>query len=433
MRQSSKIKAIFRKLKFPEKLEIEFQEYYRVNTIGATRLSFALGIFLYAVFGILDIVAMPLSRNAIWFIRYAIVCPIFGLIIVVSYIPLFWKRMQLIIFLGVITAGLGIVAMIAVSRQAEIGYRFYITGLLLVVMWSYSFSRLRFCYATAANVVIIVAYELVAVGLEQYLASQHGITIFVIHNYFFISANIIGMFTGYVLESYTRTDFMQKRSVEAEHEKSERLLLNVLPRKIAMALKEKGQTIADDFQETSVLFADIVNFTKLSAPLSPQKVVELLNSLFSYFDSLADKYGVEKIKTIGDCYMVAAGVPEPRPSHAQVLACLALDMLEYVQKQRFLNKLHLDLRVGINSGPLVAGIIGQRKFIYDLWGDTVNTASRMESHGSSGKIQITRATYELLKEDFVCEAMGEILVKGKGKMEVWYLLDKKPGRSISVC
>jgi class 3 adenylate cyclase len=429
--EGDKIKAIFQKLKFPEKLEIEFWEYYRVNTISATRLAFALGMFLYAVFGILDVVAMPLSRNAIWFIRYAIVCPIFGLIIGASYIPLFRKRMQLVIFLGALAAGLGIVAMIAVSRQAEIGYRFYISGLLLVVMWSYGFTRLRFWYATAANVLIIVAYEIVAVGPEQYLASQQGITMFLTYNYFFISANIIGMFTSYVLESYTRTDFMQKRFLEAEHDKSEKLLLNILPRKIATSLKEKGQIIADDFQETSVLFADIVNFTKLSTSLSPRTVVELLNSLFSHFDALADKYGVEKIKTIGDCYMVAAGVPGPCPSHAHVLASLALDMLEYVQEQRFLNGLHLELRVGINSGPLVAGIIGRRKFIYDLWGDTVNTASRMESHGSSGRIQISRSTYELLKEDFLCEAVGEIFVKGKGKMDVWYLLGKNPIRSIS--
>jgi class 3 adenylate cyclase len=429
----NKIKAIFqKKLKFTEKLEIEFMEYYHVNTIRATRLCFALGMFLYAAFGILDIVAMPLSRNVIWFIRYVIVCPIFALVIGASYSSLLWKRMQQIIFLGVLAAGFGIVSMIAVSRQAEIGYRFYITGLILVAMWSYGFTRLRFWYATGANVLIMAAYELVAVGPEQYLASQEGITMFLIHNYFFVSANIIGMFTSYVLESYTRRDFMQKRFLEAEHEKSEKLLLNILPRKIAAALKEKGQIIADDFQETSVLFADIVNFTKLSAPLPPQKVVELLNSLFSQFDTLADKYGVEKIKTIGDCYMVAAGVPEPRSNHAHVLASLALDMLEHMQEQRFLNRLYLDLRIGINSGPLVAGIIGRRKFIYDLWGDTVNTASRMESHGSSGRIQISRSTYELLKEDFLCEAKGEIFVKGKGKMEVWYLLGKKPSHVIRV-
>jgi adenylate cyclase len=146
----------------------------------------------------------------------------------------------------------------------------------------------------------------------------------------------------------------------------------------------------------------------------------LLNEIFSYFDDLVEKYDVEKIKTIGDCYMVASGVPRPRRDHAQVLARLALDMREYVNRQSF-GGYKISLRIGINSGPVVAGVIGRKKFIYDLWGDAVNTASRMESHGSLGTIQITRATYELIKGDFVCEPRGTVYVKGKGEMEAWQI------------
>jgi adenylate cyclase len=158
----------------------------------------------------------------------------------------------------------------------------------------------------------------------------------------------------------------------------------------------------------------------MSAKMSPTDLVDLLNEVFSYFDNLVEKYDVEKIKTIGDCYMVASGVPRPRPDHAHVLARLALDMRQFVNQSKF-GAHKISLRIGINSGPVVAGVIGRKKFIYDLWGDAVNTASRMESHGSEGTIQITRATYELIKDDFVCEPRGTVYVKGKGEMEAWQI------------
>ena len=151
-------------------------------------------------------------------------------------------------------------------------------------------------------------------------------------------------------------------------------------------------------------------------------MVGYLDHLFSHFDELAERYGLEKIKTIGDCYMVAAGVPTPRPDHARALALMALDMLEAMRSGDDVGHLGLELRVGINSGPVVAGVIGRKRFLYDLWGDAVNTASRMESHGTPGRIQITRATYELLADEFECEPRGTIAVKGKGELEAWYLI-----------
>ncbi len=214
-------------------------------------------------------------------------------------------------------------------------------------------------------------------------------------------------------------------ALREEQARAERLLLNILPRSIADRLKAETQTIADQFTSASILFADVVDFTPLTKGLPPAEVVGMLDHLFSHFDVVAERYGLEKIKTIGDCYMVAAGVPSPRPDHARALALMALDMQAAMRSVDEVGHLGLELRVGINSGPVVAGVIGRKRFLYDLWGDAVNTASRMESHGTSGRIQITRATKELLEPEFVCESRGTIPVKGKGEMEAWYLVGRQ--------
>jgi len=234
------------------------------------------------------------------------------------------------------------------------------------------------------------------------------------------------MFTGYALERYTRIDFLQKFTIQMQRDQADKLLFNILPERIAEQLKQSSDTIAEEFNSASVLFADIVNFTPISARFGPREVVDMLNDLFSRFDELVDKYGVEKIQVAGDAYMVAAGVPTPRPDHATVLAELALAMLDCVKNEEFLGGKHpIEIRIGINSGSLIAGVIGRKKYFYALWGDMVNTASRMESHGSSGKIQITRDTYELVKDDFDCVYIGKIPIKGKGNMDVWHLMAKK--------
>ncbi|HEX6129079.1 MAG TPA: adenylate/guanylate cyclase domain-containing protein [Candidatus Limnocylindria bacterium] len=212
------------------------------------------------------------------------------------------------------------------------------------------------------------------------------------------------------------------RQRQDAQERAETLLLNILPRAIADKLKAKPQTIADAFTSASILFADVVDFTPLAERLSPARVVEMLDQLFVHFDDLAERYAVEKIKTIGDCYMAAAGIPSPRPDHARALALMALDMLDAVRHQGSMGSLGFELRIGINSGPVVAGVIGRKRFLYDLWGDAVNTAGRMQTEGTPGRIQITRATYELLRDEFVCEPRGTVPVKGKGEMETWYLV-----------
>ena len=239
----------------------------------------------------------------------------------------------------------------------------------------------------------------------------------------FFVLNIGGVSTtAYLLLRY----FVISR--ERERAKSERLLLNVLPGPIAARLRETtGSTIADAFDEVSVLFADIVGFTAFSANVGPVEVVQILNAMFSRFDELADRHGLEKIKTIGDAYMVAGGIPAPRPDHAEAVAEMALDMMQEMLVRDPAVSSQLQVRIGIATGPVVAGVIGTRKFIYDLWGDTVNMASRMESHGLPGMIQVTEATYRRLSGKYELRERGKVTVKGKGDMPTWILVGRTVG------
>jgi adenylate cyclase len=227
----------------------------------------------------------------------------------------------------------------------------------------------------------------------------------------FLAGNVAGVsITAYLLLQY----FVRQR--DREHERSERLLLNVLPGPIAMRLKRGEGVIADRFPEATVLFADIVDFTPMSASRSPEDVVAVLDDVFSAFDRLADDRGLEKIKTIGDAYMVAGGIPLSREDHCEAVADMAIAMMRACDARGAVR-----LRIGIDAGPVVAGVIGRRKFIYDLWGDTVNTASRMESHGVPGAIQVTARVRERLRGTYRFEPRGTVEVKGKGAMPTWLL------------
>jgi class 3 adenylate cyclase len=215
-----------------------------------------------------------------------------------------------------------------------------------------------------------------------------------------------------------------RRALALEQQRSERLLLNVLPAPIATRLKAGEAVIADAFGEVTVLFADLVDFTRHSRQVSPAQVVATLNKLFSAFDALAQRQGLEKIKTIGDAYMVAGGLPTPRPDHAQAIAELALAMQAEVTRYTDPSGQPLQVRIGIDTGPVEAGVIGTSKFSYDLWGDTVNTASRMESHGTAGCIQVTQRTYQRLRDGYRFEPRGRIPVRGMGEMDTYFLLGR---------
>jgi class 3 adenylate cyclase len=209
--------------------------------------------------------------------------------------------------------------------------------------------------------------------------------------------------------------------IRESREKSDSLLLNILPRSIADRLKAGESTIVDTFSEVTVLFADLVGFTELSTRISGSDLVRLLDDLFTTFDLLAQEQGLEKIKTIGDAYMVVGGLPVPRPDHARAVAELALAMVAAVGRTAAADGHPIRVRIGIASGPVVAGVIGRNKFSYDLWGDTVNTASRMESRGEPGAIQVSEATHRLLEADYLLQRRDLGQVKGKGNLAAWIL------------
>lgn len=237
---------------------------------------------------------------------------------------------------------------------------------------------------------------------------------------------------GEVIEAFkqmfqrVRKEISDRQKIETclrdEQEKSDRLLLNILPAEIAQQLKQEQSPIANRFDEVTILFADLVNFTSLAAQISPIELVNLLNQIFSSFDRLAEFYGLEKIKTIGDAYMVVGGLPTPRSDHAIAVAQMALDMQKNISQFKTATGQSFQLRIGINTGSVVAGVIGLKKFSYDLWGDAVNLASRMESHGIVGKIQVSETTYLHIKDEYELENRGEIQVKGRGAVTTYFLI-----------
>jgi class 3 adenylate cyclase len=218
------------------------------------------------------------------------------------------------------------------------------------------------------------------------------------------------------------TDITAARRVEELHRENERLLLNILPEPIADRLRAGEALIADRFDDVTLMFADIVEFTHLSSELSPDALVTVLNDVFTVFDSLVERHGLEKVKTIGDAYMVVGGMPDPSDDHVERVAAMALDLADHVAANEAAARLGIRFRVGIHCGPIIAGVIGTKKFIYDVWGDTVNVASRMESLGVPGRIQVTGAVEERLRDRFRFESRGIIDVKGKGPTPTWFLV-----------
>jgi guanylate cyclase len=237
------------------------------------------------------------------------------------------------------------------------------------------------------------------------------------------AANIAFTIFGVTLFVFAAMSYFVRQRDRLQTE-SDGLLHNILPDEIARRLKASQTMIADDYASASVLFADVVDFTPMSAEMSPPELVGLLNAVFTTFDGFVSELDLEKIKTVGDAYMVAAGVPRERPDHAHAIADLALRIRDCVETTTFAGH-RISLRIGINSGPVVAGIVGTHKFAYDLWGDVVNIASRMESEGVPGSIQVSPATYELIRDRYVCEPRGGVRIKGKGDMNTFILASKR--------
>jgi len=309
----------------------------------------------------------------------------------------------------------GVGVMLVQLTVSAADFSLFITSLIIIIFTSYTLAHLRLRTALATGLLLLAIFALI--GLK--IGSNPGSLL--LSGVFLAVANLIGWATAYYAEKYRRRDFLQRKMLELESARSESLLLNVLPVPVAQRLKN-GELIADSFEDVSILFADIVNFSAWSAQRPPETVLNFLNHVFSAFDELLTQYPAEKIKTIGDSYMVVAGAPQACVNHTAVLAEMALEMQRLMQTLTFEGERHFQLRIGLHTGPVVAGVIGNKKFIYDLWGDTVNIASRMESLGQPGRIQVTEAVYQRLKDDYDFEGRGMLFVKGRGEMQTHWLL-----------
>jgi adenylate cyclase len=265
---------------------------------------------------------------------------------------------------------------------------------------------------------IAVGYPTVTV--ENAIPDRVILTLFVL-NIGAASAVVFGLLRYFVRENRRINGLVQ-----LEQDKSERLLTNLLPREVAQLLKNSDQTVAEQYDSVSILFADVVGFTPLTESLEPNDVVEMLNTIFTGFDELVSGCGAEKIGTIGDSYMVVAGAPHRDSDHAAILADLALNMMRVAQSNTSTTGPKLTFRMGINTGPVIAGVIGTTRLHYDVWGDAVNVASRLESHGVPGKIQIGRTTHDAIYDRFHCVHRGAIPIKGKGQVDTWFLEDRLP-------
>ncbi|XOF33432.1 MAG: adenylate/guanylate cyclase domain-containing protein [Candidatus Electrothrix sp. YB6] len=309
------------------------------------------------------------------------------------------------------------------EEKAHIFLLFGELGCLFVCFYA---GQLRFTFSVPTSLVFMGTYQV------YLIYSSHQWDDIIILSYVIWLMEGIACFSGFLQERNIRTLFLQKKIINEqqvqlnrEYQRSEDLLHNILPHAVAERLKDDQTVIADHFPSITVLFADIVGFTELSEKLTPTNLIQLLNRIFSLFDDLAEQYDLEKIKTIGDAYMVAGGIPEPKGNHIESVADFALEMQRKLACFNLRYETSFEVRVGIHTGPAVAGVIGIKKFVYDIWGDTVNTASRMESHGIADQIQVSETTYAALKDAYMFKERGLVEIKGKGKMRTYFLQGKK--------
>ncbi len=412
------------------RLEAVFQkENFELSTRKYIRFSVALAFAAFWSYGIHDLLVVPEVHVTAWAIRYGISGPLGAFLVLFALRNRRWQRHQAAMLVFGMTVNTVVLAIGAVSARTSAGGFFIYTGFAVIFVTLGPFLG-------RMNVRTQVVYTLLTAALYNALdlwiarsAPMYRLSV----NISLFTLGAIGTLAARQLEIQARLAFMQRQiirdqmaALEVERQRSESLLLNVLPRRIAERLKNApDETIADRFDSATVLFGDIVGFTQLSARLAPDALVKRLDEVFTSFDGIADQFQLEKIKTIGDAYMVAGGVPARRDDHAVAVCEMALRMQQALAELATKIAEPVELRIGIHTGPVVAGVIGKKKFIYDVWGDTVNTASRMESHGIPGGIQVSEATYEAAKHAFEFEPRGVIQVKGKGEMKTWLLVGRR--------
>ncbi len=378
---------------------------------------------LYGSFGLLDLALFPAQSGLMLVIRGGVISYLVALVLLMWLAPrVYLRHSQWLLSMAMILAGGGIVWMSVLASGQPYGETYY-AGLILVMCVQAVFAPLRWWLSAANSLLIVAAYNATLPESDLPLAVLLG------NNFFLAGAALILAAGSYAEERNARLRFAhedtierQKQDIEVQKQRADALLHQILPDPIADRLMDGNQTIADGYSDVTVLFADLSGFTEYSSSVSPRGLVRVLNRVFSAFDDAAEELGVEKIKTIGDAYMAACGLPNEVEDHPERMVALALRMREEMAlvREEFPGFV-LDIRIGIHTGPCIAGVIGRQRLIYDLWGDTVNLASRMESTGMPGQIQVTEATWLRTRHAFRYEARHEVHVKGRGMMNAYLL------------
>ena len=402
---------------------MDFWEEYIADSLKYTRYAIALGILTFVLFGVLDIYLFPQFLRGLW--RYRIVVIVLlSVILAISIVaPSFFKRhSQLLLSIVILGSSLAVIALAAVTSSfAQADY--YYAGVMLAITSAFVFIPLRFRYALLVSILSIVAYDLSLMFQAIPAAVSVNNTCFLISDC--VICGIACWDTQSLLRQRHKDRILiqaQNVTIAAEKKRADELLRRILPDPIADRLLLGQESIADGYADVTVLFADMCNFTTLAAAISPTELVELLNRIFSAFDEAAAANGVEKIKTIGDAYMAVSGLPDKSEDHPERIMRMAAGMLRAIEEiQLEYSHLRIAIRIGIHTGPCVAGVIGRNRFIYDLWGDTVNIASRMESHGDMGSAQVSEATYLRTKHLFDFTERGMVTLKGRGEMRAYLL------------
>jgi class 3 adenylate cyclase len=409
-------------------LEREFvKENYALSIQRFVRFSVTVSLAAFLSYGVHDALVIPEVRGQAWAIRFLVFGPIAALLVLFVFKNKRFERHQPAMLVFGMAVNLVVIWIGAISPTA--GYFLYTAYAVVFVTVGPFLARMNIktqLVYTGLTLILYNAFD----ALLAHAAPMVHLSI----NVALLTLGLVGALAARELDVQGRLAFLHRRiireqmaALDAERSRSETLLLNVLPRRIADRLKEApGVVIADRFASATVLFSDIVGFTQLSTQLPADELVRRLDEIFTRFDEIADQLSLEKIKTIGDAYMVCGGIPLARSNHAEAVCEMALRIRDCIDDLARNAGGDLRVRIGVHTGPVIAGVIGKKKFIYDVWGDTVNTASRMESHGVPGQIQVSEDTFELTKDIFEFESRGTITVKGKGEMRTHLLLRRRP-------
>lgn len=398
-------------------------EHFR-DIVPFIRFAHVLGLLVWIAFGLLaQLILNGDAARTDAILRYGIGVPIVAVGLAATYAPWYPRRWPLTLAVVLVASGAVWSTHHLVVPDAPASWSW--AGIMVLLAFTYVLSREPFAWATVIGAVTIAYHTFVTVVVAHDPREDVWFATF-----FLLVFAAIGMAAAYGLEHFGRLVFLRERELDAERQRSDTLLRNTLPDEIVERLKapdapEVG-SIADGHPAVTVLFADLVGFTERANQIAPHDLVVVLDNVFTAFDNLADHLGMEKIKTVGDAYMAVAGAPEPRPDHASAAAEMALGIVEGLTGLRWPTGEPMQARVGIASGPVVAGVIGRRKFAYDLWGDTVNLASRLESNGQPGRILVAETTAELLNHRYTLSELCVIDVKGKGPTEARFLLGRAP-------